>query len=351
MAFLPPLICVVQTVSKRRQTNRLTDLKGFPIQQTVSYRTALATISAIEDSSIGSAYTLPMLVYFLTVAFGGVGFLIGYNELAYFAKPNLLLIGLYSGADAISYQRETFVVIGIAFFASYSYSLGMLLNRINTYDLQPILLYYNAVRLVVATISAAVLRHVFGAFQDTATDAMLIVASFAVGVAPDLFVLTIIRKGFQALKTWASRDDPADALRPTAMPLLMIDDLTREKIDHLNEIGIDSIQVLARQNPLLLLTRLPYELALIVDWIAQAQLYVLVREKGMQAMRNIYVRDIFDLRLNLIGQALTSRITAALGLADDTAVVLAAQIDAEPTYLRLLQVREAMAANTEPAAP
>src|SRR6202040_3629935 len=99
----------------------------------------------------------------------------------------------------------------------------------------------------------------------------------------------ITRRAFQALKIWGSRDDPSSESRPTSLPLLTIDDLTRQKIDRLNRRGIDSAQMLARQNPFLLLPRLPYDLGLIVDWIGQAQLYVLVRDKTLMALREVLV--------------------------------------------------------------
>jgi hypothetical protein len=51
----------------------------------------------------------------------------------------------------------------------------------------------------------------------------------------------------------------------------MLDDLTKEKVDRLNELGIDSAQVLACQNPFIIWPKLPYDLGLIVDWIAAAQ--------------------------------------------------------------------------------
>ena len=144
------------------------------------------------------------------------------------------------------------------------------------------------------------LRHTIRIFGD-ASDALftgdlsnsatplLLLLGFGIGFAPDLFILAMTRKAFQAVKVWGSRADPDEKSRPKSLPLLMIDDLTREKIDRLNELEIDSSEVLALQNPFRLLPRVPYDLSLLVDWIAQAQLYVLVKDDVLQKLRAIYV--------------------------------------------------------------
>ena len=128
---------------------------------------------------------------------------------------------------------------------------------------------------------------------------LLLSLGFGIGFAPDLFVVVMIRKAFQAMKIWGSRADPLDKVRPKSLPLLMIDDLTQDKIDPLNELEIDSAEVLAQQNPFRLLPRVPYDLCLIVDWIAQALLYVLVKDDALQKWRAVYIRNVFDLDIRL----------------------------------------------------
>ena len=111
---------------------------------------------------------------------------------------------------------------------------------------------------------------------------LLVLIAFVIGLAPDLFILAMARKAFQAIKVFGHKGDPKRKTRPTALPLLMIDDLTKDKIDRLNELGIDSAQVLACQNPFLIWPRVPYDLGLVVDWIASAQLYVTRQGDGAE---------------------------------------------------------------------
>jgi len=122
----------------------------------------------------------------------------------------------------------------------------------------------------------------------------------------------------------------------------MIDDLSRDKIDRLSELGIDNAQILARQNPFLLLPRLPYDLGLIVDWIGQAQLYVLVKDEKLAALRRIFIRDVFDLHVRLQCEPARPAICSALGLTDAEAVSLVRQLELDPSFARLREVRTAL---------
>lgn len=343
LSLLPPMICVVQNTTRRRQLNRLANLTRFTVSHTTYFRTAVTAVDGSRTGAVDADFGPPLFVYFVIVFIGFVAFLIGYSFRAWFDIPSVILGGLRQPADADynAYQGGTFCVMATAFIASYVYSLGRLLDRVNNNDLYPVSLYYYAVRVVIACAAAAIVRHTADVFGLQSTSLLLLVA-FGIGFAPDLFILAVIRRAFQAIKIWGSRDDPAAGTRPPSLPLLMIDDLTRDKVDRLGELGIDSAQVLARQNPFLLLPRLPYDLGLIVDWIGQAQLYVLVREQALNALRQVYVRDVFDLHVRLLSKPPCPKVCAALDLSAEEAAALGQQLDQDPSYARLLEVRTAL---------
>jgi len=161
----------------------------------------------------------------------------------------------------------------------------------------------------------------------------------------------MLRRAFQIVKIRGTRNDPDPADLPTSLPLLMIDDLSREKIDRLGELGIDSAQILSQQNPFLLLPRLPYDLGLLVDWIAQAQLYVLAKDKGLKALRAIQVRHIFDLEIRLSDPACQAAICAAMGAAPSAATAIALELASDSAFLRLREVRDALRVSLQPARP
>lgn len=342
LSLLPPMICVVQNITRRRQLNRLVNLKSFAVSRSTYFRAAQTVVDGTRPGVVDADFEAPLFVYFVITFIGFAAFLIGYSLQSGFHVPSVLLGGLHNPADADYdfYQAGTFCVMATAFIASYVYSLGRLLDRVNNNDLYPISLYYYAVRVVIACAAAAIFRHAADSFGLTNASLLLVVA-FGIGFAPDLFIVAISRRAFQAVKIWGSRDDPAGT-RPTSLPLLMIDDLSRDKIDRLNELGIDSAQVLARQNPFLLLPRLPYDLGLIVDWIAQAQLYVLVRDEALAALRKIYVRDVFDLHVRLQSETARAGVCTALAITEADVASLQLQLEQDPSFARLGEVRTAL---------
>ena len=360
LALFPAVLCTVQNAALLRQQGELKSMEASPAAKTALYRTAVKIIGADDrDAFIDNDYIVPILTYFVIAFVGFLAILLGYARPSLFEMPTVLLGGLQDSgqehADAyLLYQRQTFVVVSMAFLGSYTYALGRILNRINNNDLYPISLYYYAARIIVACAVAAVLRHTIqvlgiGPFSDSVTTYLnpwLILLGFFVGFTPDLFVVSMTRKVFQTLKVWGSRPDPKEATMPVNLPLLMIDDLTRDKIDRLNELSIDSAQVLARQNPFLLLPRLPFELGLLNDWIAQAQLYVFAKEERLKALRAIFVNNIVDLYVRLKNQESSASVCQALGRDPKEARALIEQLETDVEFTRLLELVRALKAET-----
>jgi hypothetical protein len=342
LSLLPAMICVVQNTTRRRQMSRLANLKHFPVGRTAYFNAAQTAVDTLRTGAVDADFQAPLFVYFFIIFLCFVAFLIGYDFQTFFSIPNIILGGLRptNDPDLVAYQAGTYCVLAIAFVASYIYSLGRLLDRVNNNDLYPLSLYIYSVHVVIACVVAAVLRHTASVFGLDSTAILLLIA-FGVGFAPDLFLIAILRRAFQVMKVWGNRGDPT-ATQPTTLPLLMIDDLSRDKVDRLGELGIDSAQVLARQNPFLLLPRLPFDLVLIVDWIAQAQLYALVKDVKLEALRNTYIRDVFDLHLRLANEAARPAVCTTLGITDGEACALRQQLDEDPSFTRLQEVRAAL---------
>jgi hypothetical protein len=350
LSMMPAVICTVQNVSLRRQQGELEALAGTGVTDTTLYSTAQRIISAdAGDSWMDNDYIVPSFVYFLVCFAGFLAVFLGYSRHEMFDPPTIFLGGLTDPAAETytMYQRGTFCVVAMAMAGAYAYAIGRILDRINNNDLYPISLYYYAARIIIACIVAAVLRHSILVFdpvvpEGTALNPLLLLLGFIVGFTPDLFIIALSRKAFQVIKVWGSRSDPADDVMPSALPLLMIDDLTREKIDRLNEIGVDNAQVLAHQNPFLMLPRLPYELSLIVDWISQAQLYALVRDARLKALRGVYVRNIVDLYVRLKNEAGNKPVCEALGMDVAGAPALIQQLEADAYFMQLKELSAAL---------
>lgn len=357
LSLMPVYVCFVHNVTRNRQMRKLDSLTGFPVADTAYFRAARLSVQTAGINSVGADYFASISVYATLLMIGFSLIALGLVTPGALRIPNVVLGGWQSadsvlagaadapGAAALAkladYQTKTFVVMATAFIGAYVYSLNRLLDRINNNDLYPISLYYHTVRAIIAVFSAAVLRHAASTFLLPDTSSLILIG-FVVGMAPDSFILAMMRRAFQAVKITAVREDP-EAKPPAALPLLTIDDLSRDKIDRLNELGIDNAQVFSRQNPFMLWPRLPYDLTLIVDWIGQAHLYTLLKDARLAAAREKLVRDTFDLQLRLADEKARPPISEALGLDEAEVASLLLQLNKDPTFVRLKQVREALA--------
>ncbi|MFZ2007619.1 MAG: hypothetical protein WAV02_21220 [Stellaceae bacterium] len=346
LAALPVLICRVQATAKTRQLGRLESIADEPAAATRYYVVAKTAISAVHEIRFSADYTVPLLTFVAVMLIACLMVFMSPYALQAFNEPNFVLGGMKivttSDPSAIGeYQRGTFAVMVAAFIGAYVYMLGRLLDRLNNNDFYPISFYYYDVRIVVACLVAAVFRHSIDSFH-AANNQSLILLGFVTGLAPDLFILAMARKAFQSIKVFGSKDDPDRKTRPSALPLLMLDDFTKDKVDRFNELGIDSAQILACQNPFLIWPRLPYDLGLIVDWIAEAQLYALVKENALHDLRRKYVTDIFDLYTRLSDENACAEICSTMKLDHASAPALLQQICEDQSFNRLKQVRDAL---------
>jgi hypothetical protein len=348
LSIIPVFICLVHAQARRRQREKLMSIPFAPIRNTTYYRLADLALARLNPVRLSREYRWPMLTFTGVTLFSCLGLLLSSFFLESFSHPSFILAGMritkaasVADANLEAYQRGTFVVVSIAFLGAYVYTLGRLLNRLNTNDLYPISFYYYTARIVVACAVAVVIRHSAAVLQLENADVLVLIA-FVIGLAPDLFILSMARRAFQYVQVFGQKGDPMKAARPTAMPLLMIDDLTRDKVDRLNELGIDSAQVLAVQNPFMIWPRLPYDLGLVVDWIAAAQLYELGKETALKALRAKCVRDIFDLHVRLDDKGARKEICLALGIEAESADAVIKQLEQNPSFSRLREVRDAM---------
>jgi hypothetical protein len=80
---------------------------------------------------------------------------------------------------------------------------------------------------------------------------------------------------------------------PEDMKLSIIEGVDQDKITRLSELSIDNCHLLATANPFVIWIRTRYTLSEIVDWIAQARLYLLFKSAGLKVLRDNAIRDIF----------------------------------------------------------
>jgi hypothetical protein len=88
--------------------------------------------------------------------------------------------------------------------------------------------------------------------------------------------------------------------------------------------------------------RLPYDLGLIVDWIAQAQLYVCLREEGFRKARALQIGDIHKFVSVLADSNAAPDLCGELGLKSSYVAPLLASLNGNPCFVRLREVVQAM---------
>lgn len=344
LSALPLLISYVQTTSKNRQITKLTDISDVAVAQTSYYQIALKTLKSIQPATIFTpGYAVPIIGFGVVVMFGCLMvFLGGFTEAdLLFQRPTFLLggmtvIGESDVAKIAAHQKSTLLVGGIAFIAAYISMLARLLDRINNNDIYPISYYYYIVGFVTATLVAMIFRN---AFPTQEYSAILLIA-FAIGFVPDLFIGAMLSRAYQIVKVVGAQKGPEQDHLPTNMSLLMIEGISRDKVSRLAELGIDNAQILANQNPFIIWPRLPYSLTLIVNWIAQAQLYDFVKESGIKALRAKGINNICDLAIALKDATASHEIATIAGLNVTAIDAYIAGLEADPCFRHLKEVRD-----------
>jgi hypothetical protein len=346
LAALPVVISLVHETSRERQISKLDILKDWPVSESYYFRAARALIANTKVASLEAGYFLPIVtLYFVVFSFSSILMFSPWFD-DFFSQKSFVLggtavIGMTDNTQVAIFQKGTFLCGVAAFLGSYVYMIGRLWNRINNSDIYPTSYHYYTARMIIAYFVAVVFRHSLASFGVTG-DSLIILIGFVIGLTPDFFTLTMARKVYRLIKIYGSKPDPVEQNQAAGMPLLMLDDLSQDKVDRFSELGIDNAQMLACQNPFVIWPRLPYDLGLLIDWMAQAQLYVLVREQGLKSAREKCIFDIFDLYLRLGDAQARKEVCNALQISEETAPVIVSQLDEDQSFTRLKQVRDAL---------
>jgi len=352
-AIAPLVACFVQTVSISRQSNKLQNMITPELKETQYFKLASANLTSIKPASVTqSDFRLPILLFSAIITVCSLLSLMGL-----FWSDNLqtnktaLLGGLYilgdvKGPQIGQYQSGTLVVATIAFLGAYLALFRRLLDQLNNNDIYPISFYYYALWLLSAMVIAAIARHIASVFGPGVADSgALLLVAFAIGAAPTPFFAAFVHWAFAKLKVSGDKNDPQNGALPTNLSLLMIDGLENDKIDRLSELEITDPQVLSCQNPFTLWVRLPYEFAMIVDWISQAQLYVCLREEGMPKARAQQINDIHKFVKVMSTASGAADLCNELGLKPSFVAPLLASLSENACFVRLQEVKNAMIGN------
>ncbi|WP_126456858.1 hypothetical protein [Sulfuriflexus mobilis] len=172
-----------------------------------------------------------------------------------------------------------------AFMGAFIWSLTYIMRRLYVIDLDSNAFYSVGVRIILSNFIAIIF---FLAFEDkilTSFPGWIPAIAFFVGWFP--------RRVFQYMKEKVFYLIGMRAKEARSLPLEMIQGTQLFQRTRLSEAGIDDTENMANANLLELLIRTPFNPRLLIDWIAQAKLYLIFRDK-IYTLREAKIRTIFD---------------------------------------------------------
>jgi hypothetical protein len=314
----------------------------------------------IRNPFLNRTYAIPVWFLILVVLFGSFFAYFGAEYFADAETPSYVLGGAYAvgGSSADSavrrYQSGTVFIESAAFMGAYVWILAALMARIRNNDINPINYYLLSMRILVACLVASIVRHIADAVPVLHTivnyksdpagyPVGLAVLGFVIGWNPTLWL--------PELYLWASATfkSPVPAQRavlarnlPQDMPLLMVQGMVDDKIRRMHALDIDSCHKLAKENAIVLWARTAFNLELIADWVAQAQLCVLLEDDKIEALRRAGIRDVFGYVAAISSEPGRKALQGVLSMPPDLLARQSAAIIQDPAYQRLLQLRKAL---------
>jgi hypothetical protein len=189
--------------------------------------------------------------------------------------PSSLIPWARFGVSTIEVFPDVFFPVGVvmyAFWGAFLYNLYNFIRRIIDGDFVPRVVILAGIRIVLAIFASLLIYFILFRDGSQSTDVLmpsglLIVTSFLAGFYP--------RQTLKMVVTWMagrlSQVFPAIG-KYIYTPLTVIQGITLEIEDRLNEEGVDSIQALATADVPKLLQCLPYPDHTVLDWIDQAKL-------------------------------------------------------------------------------
>ncbi len=230
----------------------------------------------------GTDYILP--VSFVTL-FCAMGFYVLFS-----GKSPIILWGAQTVSEnnLIPYDRLSLVSLSMAILGSHVWAIQYIVRRLITLDLAPGAYYSVGTRIILATFVSLVLRHFIACLP--VKDPMIIESQIpAIAFFTDIFPQRAMQYMQDKLKIFGSVSGKAHNLS-----LDMIEGISLFSKVRLAEIGIDNAQNLALANFKVMMLKTPFTPRLILDWIAQAKLYIMVKD-GITELRKAGIRNVFSL--------------------------------------------------------
>lgn len=194
-----------------------------------------------------------------------------------------------------------------AFAGGYITALRNLYRAIKNFDLSPVTMIGETIKIVVGIVLAPILvmgmlrigvslvsgvANMGGNMSSPILLALAVAGCFIAGIMPDVVLRNILHR--DKLKNFKREEyEVFRAFKIT--PVEIIDGIDSEIRIRLEDHHIHSTQNLAAANPLMLFVETPFGVYQIMDWVAQAQLCCSVGREKVIRLWPLGVRTLFDL--------------------------------------------------------
>jgi hypothetical protein len=352
LAFFIPALCW-RSVSLKRQTRDtrykcITDvhIDGHgAIKESIYYK--IYPHDDEDESDVWRYIWLPlgiiaaMCVYFSLV-------LIYTPDLVFpDAMKNFLLLGWnYTASDpkAVELLDKSLYVMCYAFIGWYIWTVSTIFSRVLTLELAPATYYGVLMRLVAAVFTALValrLSHLYLPSEKVMYVPVEAIG-FGAGLFPDSLLAAINQKLRQLLLGKGAGVEE--------LPLDLVQGISPFRSLRLFEMGMDNCQNLAAANAIELYLKSNLTLVEIVDWIAQAQLAILVRAECFKKLQKNGYRNIVDFQRGCMDKEVRPVLADITGFKDPQLQDLGEGMTTSPSYVRLVDLRDRLAGLKEDGA-
>jgi hypothetical protein len=249
------------------------------------------SVRAISEEYATGDYLLPV-GFVTTICLFGFGSLLFGADLvsANPGKANMVLTGMFTKSPHEMQQLrwQSQLVLSMAFAGAFIWSAQNIIRRLITGDLMPSVYYSAGLRMIFASLLSLMLSFFLAVFPTANyTREILPVIAFLTGMLPDNALAYLSER----IHIFSDRDKE----KCHDLPLQMIEGINVFHKVRLGEVGIDNVQNLAEANVIGLLLKMPFNPSQLIDWIAQAKLYLYFKD-DIKKLRRIGIRTIFDLR-------------------------------------------------------
>lgn len=336
LAFFIPALCLISVLIKRRSRDeKLSIIDRFNLKQSLYYEiySTSGERSIVWATSIQIAIILVISIYFSTL-------LIYTPDVVDPAQmKNFLLLGpnlTPPDAELGNRLRESLYVMSYAFLGWYVWTISTIFSRLVTLELVPATYSNILMRLVVAVFVALVFYRLGGQLSTTLQDASAEAIGFGIGLFPDSALAWLgDRLRNSLLGTGAGVEE---------LPLDVIQGISPFRDLRLFEMGLDNCQNLAAANAIELYLQSNLTLIEVIDWIAQAQLAILVRSENFKKLQRNGYRNVADFERACRSESARRVLSEITGFKDAQLIDLAEGMQSSPSFLRMNQLRDLVGA-------